>query len=141
MIELPNEIKERLDRAIEDRVAVTAAYVNTDGKPRISFYGSTHVHDSDALALWVRKPESDLIQTIPERPHVALIYGDISSRFYANFTGRARVATDPEERERIYQEMHEIERRFEPDMKGVGVVIELDRVTVMTTDGMTTMER
>ena len=141
MIDVSKDIKDRLDRAIDDRVAVTAAYVDTAGKPHIAFYGSTHVHSPDELAIWVRKPSSALLQTIPTKPHIAFIYGDISSRYYMSFEGRARVEDDPLQRKRIYEEMHEIERRFEPDMKGVGVVIELDRVSTLSGGETTEMTR
>ena len=141
MIELSDEIETRLATAIEDGKAVVAAYVDREGKPHVSPYGSTHVHNPDELAIWLRNPESELLKTLPTRPHVSFWYGDISTRFYLTLEGRARVEEDPRQRQRIYDEMHEIERRFEPDMKGVGVVIALDRVTILTKAGKDISER
>ncbi len=142
MIDLDEEIKNRLDRAIEDQKAVTVAYVDVDGKPHISFYGSTHVHSSNQLAIWVRNPQNDLIKTLPDRPHVAIIYGDIGGRVYYTFEGRASLTDDVDEQERVYQEMHPVERQFDPDRGGVAVVIDLDRVTLLSAAaGKQVMER
>ena len=55
MIKLTESITYRIERALEEGKTLTAAYVDVKGKPRISFYGSIHVHSEDTLALWVRK--------------------------------------------------------------------------------------
>ncbi len=132
MIELDDEVRQRLARAIDDEKTLTAAYVDVEGKPHISFYGSTHVHGPDQLAIWVRNPEGALLQTLPERPDIAFIYGDISSRVYYTFAGRGRIADTAEVRDRVYDEMHAIERQFDPDKTGVAVLIDLDKFTVLS---------
>ena len=132
MIRISQELHQRLDSALNDGKTLTAAYVDSHGKPHISFYGSTHVHDLDKLAVWVRNPDSDLISTIPDRPDIAFIYGDIGSRYYAKFEGTARIETQPEARQRIYDEMHPVERQFDPEMKGIAIVIDLQTLTVQS---------
>ncbi len=102
MISISQDLHQRLDSALNDGKTLTAAYVDTRGKPHISFYGSTHVHEPDKLAIWVRNPESDLIHAIPNRPDIAFIYGDIGDRFYAKFEGTARIETNQEIRQRVY---------------------------------------
>ncbi|MGE0624059.1 MAG: hypothetical protein AB7I04_04900 [Pseudomonadales bacterium] len=139
MIELDDEVRKRLAEAIDSGNVLTAAYVDEAGKPHISFYGSTHVHAPDCLALWVRKPDSELLKTLPERPHMAFIYGDVANRVYYTFEGRGRVAERV--RARVYDEMHPIERRFDPEAKGVPVVVELDRFTMLSTAGKVVQER
>lgn len=139
MIELDDEVRTRLAAAIDSGNVPTAAYVETDGKPHISFYGSTHVHGPDQLAIWVRKPESKLLATLAERPHIAFIYGDVKARVYFTFEGRARVSE--EARQQVYDEMHEIERMFDPEMKGVAVVVDLDRFTSLSAAGKLVQER
>ena len=142
MIELDDDIRNRLARAIDEQRTVSAAYVDIEGKPHISFYGSTHVFSDGQLAIWVRNPEGALIQTLPERPCIAFIYGDIGDRVYYTFEGRGRVTADPEERERVYQGMHAIERYFDPDRNGVAVIVELDKVTVLSaTSGKRVMRK
>ncbi len=132
MIELDDDIKQRLQRAIEDHKVLAAAYVNIHGKPHISFYGSTHVHSPDQLALWARNPEGELIKTLAERPEIAFIYGDVGNRIYYTFEGCGRVTNDEIERNRIYDEMHPIERQFDAEKNGVAVVVDLDKVTVLS---------
>jgi len=142
MIELDDEIKQRLGRAIDDKNVLAASYVDVRGKPHISFYGSIHVHSRDQLALWARNPEGDLIKTIAEHPDMAFIYGDVGSRVYYTFEGRGRVTADPAERDRIFAEMHPIEQQFDADRKGVAVVVDLDKVTSLSAAaGKHVMER
>lgn len=141
MIELDDEVRTRLARAIEEGKTLTAAYVDVEDRPHISFYGSTHVHDRDKLALWVRDPQGALISTLPSRPHIALIYGDIGSRVYYTFAGRGRVDDSAAVRERVYSEMHPIERQFDPDRKGVAVIIELDQFTTLSKAGKRVQKR
>jgi hypothetical protein len=131
MIVLDDEVKERLSAAIDNGNVPTAAYVESGGRPHISFYGSTHVHSADQLAIWVRHPDtSALLQTLAEHPHMAFIYGDVAERFYFTFEGRGRVSD--EARQRVYDEMHPLERKFDPEMKGVAVLVDLDRFTSLT---------
>ena len=47
MISISQDLHQRLDSALNDGKTLTAAYVDTRGKPHISFYGSTHVHEPD----------------------------------------------------------------------------------------------
>jgi len=140
-IKITEDMKTRLETAIESLKTVTAAYVDTEGKPHISFYGSTHVHSESQLAIWVRKPDSALLKTIPDRPHIAIIYGDIQNRVYFTFAGQCRVTTNESERDRIYNEMHEIERMFDAEKKGIAVIIDLDKVTSLTKEGKSEMVR
>lgn len=139
MIELDDEVKTRLAGAIDAGNVLAASYVDAEGKPHISFYGSTHVHGTDSLALWVRSPDSQLLKTLPTRPHMAFIYGDVANRVYYTFEGRGRVAEDV--RQRVFDEMHPMERQFDPDAKGVPVVVDLDRFTTLSKAGKVVQER
>ena len=141
MIELNEEVKSRLARAIDDGKTLTVAYVDARDRPHISFYGSTHVHGPDQLAIWVRDPQGALPTTLDERPHVALIYGDIAARVYYTFEGRARVESAAEIRDRVYAEMHPIEQKFDPDRRGVAVIVDLDRFTTLSKAGKQVQER
>jgi hypothetical protein len=139
MIELDKEVAERIAGAIESGNVLTAAYVEISGKPHLSFYGSTHVHGPDQLAIWVRKPDSELLKTLPTNPHMACLSGDVSDRVYYTFEGKGRVSED--QRERIYDEMHPIERQFDPDRNGVAVIVDLDRFTTFSKAGKVVQER
>ena len=45
------------------------------------------------------------------------------------FAGRARVMSDPAERNQVFKAAPERERKGDPDRKGLAVVIELDKVS------------
>lgn len=139
MIKLDEEVAARIAGAIESGNVLTASYVELSGRPHISFYGSTHVHELDQLAIWVRKPDSPLLETLPEHPFLAFLYGDVSSRVYYTFEGRGRVSGDA--RERVYAEMHPIEQKFDPEMKGTAVIVDLDRFTSLSAAGKIVQER
>jgi len=126
MIELTDTLRAAVDGAIDQGRVLTLAYIDDDGRPHATFFGSVHVHSNDQLALWVRDPNGGLPKAIATRPHVALVYADISTKTYFRFAGRARLAADPETRERVFTEMHPIEQKFDADRKGVAVVIDLD---------------
>ena len=132
MIQLDDTIRSRIARAIDDLVPVTVAYIESSGKPHIAFYGSTHVHGDAQLAIWVRNANGALPRTLPDHPDVALIYGNIKDRVYITFEGQARITADPAERDRVFQEMHPIEQRFDAERKGVAVVVDLRRVTILS---------
>ena len=141
MIEVPEDIRNRVDNALDSLKTLTAAYVDEHGKPHISFYGSTHFHAPDQLAIWARKPEGTLARTIATRPEMAFIYGDIENRVYCTLEGRARIVDEPSERQRVYDEMHPIERKFDAEMGGIAVIIDLDRVTILTKAGQQELTR
>lgn len=141
MIALTDEMRKRLAAALMDNHPVTAAYIDTRGRPHISFYGSLHVHGDTQLALWCRNPEGELLKAIERRPEIAAQYGDIATRTYYHFEGRAAVTTDEAARKRIYDEMHELERRQDPDRKGVAVLIEVDQVKGHDHSGLVSMSR
>ena len=58
---------------------------------------------------------------------------------YYTFEGQGRVSND--ERERVYAEMHPIERQFDSEMLGVAVVVALDRFTTLSAAGKVVQER
>ncbi|MCP5181426.1 MAG: pyridoxamine 5'-phosphate oxidase family protein [Pseudomonadales bacterium] len=141
MIDVDETIRERINRAIDAKKTLAASYVDEHGKPHISFYGSTHFHAPDTLGLWVRNPDNALLRTISTRPDMAFIYGDIGDTVYCTMEGTARVVTDPAVRQRVYDEMHPIERHFDQAMAGVAVLVDLQRVTVLSKAGKVVQTR
>jgi hypothetical protein len=132
MITLDEEIRARIARAIDDLVPITVSYIDTRGRPHIAFYGSTHVDAPDRLAIWVRNPAGELPRTVGAHPHVAAIYGNIKDRVYITFEGKARVSDDPGDRNRVFGGMHAIEQKFDAERKGAAVLVDLERVTVLS---------
>ena len=142
MIALSDDLKRRLVNALTDGVAVVVGYVDRNGDPHVSPYGSLHASGDDELALWVRNPRGDIIEGIARNEHVAVFYGHISSRTFARMRGRARIVTGKAERAKVFEGMHPFEQSQDPDRKGVAIVISLDRAEGRAADGtMFKMER
>ena len=129
MIELTDQMRERLAGALMEGYPVVAATVGPDGQPKLSFYGSAHVHSPDELAVWVRDPNAGLLSRIASNPHMALMYRNIKERVGWQFFGRARVVDDPDARAAVYDAIPLVEQKLDSERNGVAVVIDLDRVT------------
>ena len=135
MIKLTEDLKHRFVNALTDGVAVVVGYVDRNGDPHVSPYGSLHASGDDQLALWVRNPQGELIQGIARNPKVAVFYGQLSSRTFVRVHGHARVATEDGERARVFDGMHPFEKTTDPDRKGVAIVIDLDSAEGRAADG------
>lgn len=129
MIELTDEMRTRIGAAFTDGYPVIAASVDEEGQPKLSFFGSAHVHRSDQLAIWVRDPAGGTVRRIGTNPRMAFLYRNPVDRVRWVFEGRARAVDDAPERDEIYEAIPEFEQAMDPDRKGVAVVIDLDAVT------------
>jgi general stress protein 26 len=130
-VALSDEIKGLVNGALANGTPVLIAVVTRDGKPRMSFRGSLQTMDDDKLSFWARRLEGETVEGVRAHPDVAVLYRDGPKRVIVQFAGRARIATDPAEREQVYAAAPEIEQRADPERKGGGVVIDLDRVEGM----------
>jgi len=129
MIELTDEMRERLSSALADGYPVTAASIDPSGYPKLSFFGSAQVFSNDQLAVWHRKPEGGLLDRIVDHPHMSFLYRHGGDRTSWQFYGRAHVDDSDETRRRVYDAMPEIERLLDPERKGRAVIVDVDRVT------------
>lgn len=139
MIKLGDELKRRLVDALTDGVAVVASYIDPNGDPHISFYGSVHAYSDQELGLWARNPESALVAGIPDNPKVAFAYADLSTRTFYRLHGTARVTTDEAERERVFAGMHPFEQGQDPERSGTAIIVALDEVAGRDESGMFSM--
>ena len=128
MIELTDDMRDRLASALTDGCPVVISTVDDDGQPHLSFYGTTQVLSADQLALWVRNPAGGLLTRIVDNPRIALLYRNSPDRVSYQFLGRARTESDETVRTHVFDNSPEIERSLDPDRKGVAVVIDVDRV-------------
>src|SRR5262245_40140905 len=123
MIELTDEMRKRLATALVDGWPVVAASVHPDGRPKLSFYGSTQVYDRETLAIWVRNPEAGLLDRIRTNPHLAFLYRNGADRIFWQFEGRAAVNEDPAVNDAVYAASPAPERDRDPDRKGTAVLV------------------
>jgi hypothetical protein len=92
----------------------------------LALKGSFMVWDDDQLAYWERGL-NETLAAIRVNPRVAVLLrpkGAPPMRFY----GEARVIEDPEQREAIYQRVIPEEQARDPEKKGFGVLIRVDRI-------------
>ncbi len=95
-------------------------------EPDVALKGSFMVWDRDHLAYWERGL-NETLAAIRANPHVAVLVrpkGAPPMRFY----GSARVIDDLEQREAIYQRVIPEEQGRDPEKKGFGVLIRVDRI-------------
>jgi hypothetical protein len=126
-ITLPEEVVEHVNGALMAGNPMILASVDQAGKPRLSFRGSTQVFSPDQLGFWARNVEGSTLEAIKANPHVAMMYRHPTKRTFLQFSGRARVA-EGVDRDRVYDSAPEFERNADKDKKGVGVIIDLDKV-------------
>jgi hypothetical protein len=135
-IDLNGKIKSALNGAYARGFPVSVAYVDGDGKPHVSLRGSVQVVSSTEIGLWARKRDDGLVRAIEANPNVALLFfGNLpdGSRLRAAFNGRAR--SDPARNREIYDAMGEVEQNYDPDAKGVAVIVAIETVAGMTEEG------
>jgi hypothetical protein len=95
-------------------------------EPDVALKGSFMVWDEDHLAYWERGL-NETLAAIRANPQVAVLVrpkGAPPMRFY----GSARVIDDPEQREAIYQRVIPEEQGRDPEKKGFGILIRVDRI-------------
>lgn len=126
MIELPAEVHERVNNAINEGHPLSFVAVSPTGAPQVSFRGSAQTFGDDAMAIWVRGEPSSTLACIEENPQVSLIYSNMAERKFWIFNGRARVTTDPADRDRIWEAQHPLEQARDEARTGAAVIIDLD---------------
>ena len=142
MIELSEAVQADVNNSLMGGHPMVVCAVTPEGLPTLSWRGSMQTRGADALAIWVRKPDtSTLLQSIAVQPVVVAAYSDMGERHFYQFTGRARVETDEAARKEIFENSPELERQQDPELTGAAVVIELDRAGGRSADGPFQMER
>jgi hypothetical protein len=116
MIVLTDEMKEAVNNALADKAPCILATASLDGRPSVGYRGSVMAFTDSSLAYWERtfRKSND---NVALNPHVVIMYRNPATRKAWKFFGRATVHA-------------ELDR--DPDRRGVAVVVELDRVEMMS---------
>lgn len=125
---LPDDIRDRVNSALDEGFPLAMMAVSADSLPVVSFRGSTQTFGDDALAVWVRGEASSTLAAIAQNPSVAVIYTNMPARKFYIFRGQAAVTTDAEDRDRIWEGQHDLEKSRDMERAGTAVVIRLDSV-------------
>ncbi len=127
-IVLPDEVKDRVNGALDEGFPLALMAVSEDAKPVVSFRGSAQTYGDDALAIWVRGEPSSTLTAIAQNPNVAMTYTNMPSRKFFIFRGQAAVTTDQTERDAIWEGQHDLEKSRDMERSGTAVIIKLDSV-------------
>ena len=127
MLKLSPEIKTLVNDALTSGNPLVLAAVDKDNKPVLSFRGSTQVYSDDQMSFWLRNTGGNTVEAIKRNPSVAFIYHSATTPLL-QFKGRARIATDPAERKKIFEAAPEREQQADPERKGLAIIVDLDAV-------------
>jgi len=125
-LELTPDIKTMIANALPDNVMVLTA-VSVDGKPLATFRGSVSAFSDDQLSVWLRHAGGSTELAVQQHPDVVLLYRSKAVPML-QFSGRARVTTDPTERNRAFEISNPLEQNQDPERKGTAIIIDLDSV-------------
>jgi general stress protein 26 len=116
--------------ALADGAPALVASASKAGMPDMAFKGSLMVFDGDHLAYWERVLATTL-RNLEENPQVCVLYRNAQTRAAWKFFGVAELHRDGAVREKIMSKTIEFELSRDPERKGVGVLIRVDRVMQM----------
>jgi hypothetical protein len=141
-LDLTGDIASAIDGAALDGKTAVVGYVKGDGSPSLSFRGSLLVLGPQQLAFWSRTTDSGIPTEIAERPAVSILYYSGGTRpgpAYLSIKGSAKV--DPSANDAVWDGMIQGERDFDPERKGVAIVVDVERVDGMGAEGPFSLTR
>ena len=127
MIKLTDEMKDRVDKAYDEKKYCVWATTSDDGYPDISFRGSTYVFDEEHIAFWDRSLGTSTTN-LEKNPNVCMLYYDKENRLGWRFYGKASVYKQGEMREKIMSRVIKPELDKDPERKGYGVLVRVDKI-------------
>jgi Pyridoxamine 5'-phosphate oxidase len=126
-LRLTPELHSKINNALAEGHPLVLAVVDASGQPLLSFRGSLQTYSDTQLGVWLRNAQGNTLEAIRKNPKVALIYRSATTPLL-QFHGRARIAADDAERERVFAAAPEVERKADPNRKGLAIIIDLTRV-------------
>jgi predicted pyridoxine 5'-phosphate oxidase superfamily flavin-nucleotide-binding protein len=128
MITLTDEMAKAVDNALEDGTPCMMGTASKTGMPNVSFRGSVMVFDNEHLAYWERAMNIS-IHNLEENPQIEIFWRGRERGVGWRFYGRTEIHKTGPIREQIMSRtvQHELDR--DPERKGFGVLITVDKVT------------
>ena len=127
MIKMTDEMKERIDKAYDEKKYCVWATTSDEGYPDVSFRGSTYVFDDEHIAFWDRSLGTSTTN-LEKNPNVCMLYYDKENRLGWRFYGKASVYKQGEMREKIMSRVIKPELDKDPERKGYGVLVRVDKI-------------
>lgn len=127
MIKITDEMKDRVNKAFDEKKYCVWATTSADGYPDLSFRGSTFVFDNEHIAFWDRSLGASSTN-LDNNPHVCMLYYDGAARTGWRFYGTATVYKEGDIRQQIMKRVVKGEIDKDPDRKGHGVLVRVDKI-------------
>ena len=127
-IELTDEMAEEVNNARTNEIPCLVGTVGEDGEPDVAIRGSMMVFDKDHLAFWERS-RLESLENLRSNPKICVFFRNSKVRGRAwRFYGEATLFEEGEMRQKIMDRVIQIELDADPERKGFGVLIRVDRV-------------
>jgi len=127
-IELTDEMAEEINNALANRMACLLATAGEDGEPDVAFRGSMMVYDNEHLAYWERS-RIESLENLRFNPKICVFFRNPENRTHNwRFYGVATLYEEGEMRQKIMDRVVQRELDQDPERKGFGVLIRVDRV-------------
>lgn len=126
-IELTQEMRERIDNALAEGNPMLVATSSGSGMPDLVYKGSLMVFDGEHLAFWERALGTTL-RNLQENPQVCVMYRNPATRMAWKMFGVAELHEGDGTRDEVMKRTIQLELDRDPERKGIGVVIRVDRV-------------
>jgi len=121
-----------INNALEEGTPCLLATADDHGYPDIAFKGSMMVFDKDHLAWWERSL-AEQIEQVAKNPHIVVLYRNTKEdrripimRLY----GDATLYRSGDMREQVMGRTVQRELNADPERKGFGVVVQVNRVRI-----------
>jgi len=126
MIDL-SEMAPFVDRAHDDGLTCLVATASRDGQPNLAFKGSMMVWDQDHLAFWERA-HGETLAHLRENPRVSVVDRNREAGKTWRFWGTTELHEGDSLRQEIMGRTIPAELERDPERKGIGVLVRVDRV-------------
>ena len=100
MIKLTDDMKDRVNKAFEEKKYCVWVTTSDEGYPDVSFRGSTFVYDDEHIAFWDRSLGQSTTN-LEKNPNVCMLYYDGPGRIGWRFYGKASVYKEGDIRQNI----------------------------------------
>jgi Ser/Thr protein kinase RdoA (MazF antagonist) len=115
--------------AASDGTPVVVGTAGTDGAPDVALKGSFMVWDRDHVAFWERARGETLAALRANKQVVAMYRNPNRLRGQLRLYGEVvTLAEDGDLREQVWDRTIEAEQKADPEKKGVGVIVRVDRI-------------
>ena len=135
-VTLPEKLCQTINFSMMSGMPVLVTYWDETGQPQTSWRGSTHVHSDGRLAIWIRSKQGGLPQALTANPQMRLAYRNPHSKSFVLFDGQGQLEHSEAGSRAIYDGSPPMEQKSDPERKGIGLIISVNRVSG-TLDGET----